>query len=158
MPRRFAQGRFSLKNPDKYMGTKDPLYRSSWEFAFMKFCDESAAIAKWASEAVRIPYRNPLTGRYTIYVPDFFINYVDKGGQPHAEIVEIKPQNQSLKEKVGKNLKRLSKEGLREEGYNIIKEGIGRVGGTSVSGVANTLFPKNTPNANNATQAILKKR
>ena len=104
MPRRFAQGRFSLKNPDKYMGTKDPLYRSSWEFAFMKFCDESAAIAKWASEAVRIPYRNPLTGRYTIYVPDFFINYVDKGGQPHAEIVEIKPQNQSLKEKVGKNL------------------------------------------------------
>jgi hypothetical protein len=104
MPRRFAQGRFALKNPSKYMGTKDPLYRSSWEFAFMKFCDESTAIAKWASEAVRIPYRNPLTGRYTIYVPDFFINYVDKGGQAHAEIVEIKPQNQSLKEKVGKNL------------------------------------------------------
>jgi hypothetical protein len=104
MPRRFAQGKFTLKNPEKYLGTKDPLYRSSWEFAFMKFCDESAAIAKWASEAVRIPYRNPLTGRYTIYVPDFFINYVDKGGQQHAEIVEIKPQNQSLKEKVGKNL------------------------------------------------------
>ena len=104
MPRRFAQGRFALKNPSKYLGTKDPLYRSSWEFAFMKFCDESPSIAKWASEAVRIPYRNPLTGRYTIYVPDFFINYVDKGGQTHAEIVEIKPQNQSLKEKVGKNL------------------------------------------------------
>ena len=104
MPRRFAQGKFTLKNPEKYLGTKDPLYRSSWEFAFMKFCDESPSIAKWASEAVRIPYRNPLTGRYTIYVPDFFINYVDKGGQPHAEIVEIKPQNQSFKEKVGKNL------------------------------------------------------
>jgi hypothetical protein len=104
MPRRFAQGRFALKNPSKYLGTKDPLYRSSWEFAFMKFCDESPSIAKWASEAVKIPYRNPLTGRYTIYVPDFFINYVDKGGQTHAEIVEIKPQNQSLKEKVGKNL------------------------------------------------------
>ena len=104
MPRRFAQGKFTLKNPEKYLGTKDPLYRSSWEFAFMKFCDESPSIAKWASEAVRIPYRNPLTGRYTIYVPDFFINYVDKGGQTHAEIVEIKPQNQSLKEKVGKNL------------------------------------------------------
>ena len=104
MPRRFALGKFTLKNPEKYLGTKDPLYRSSWEFAFMKFCDESPSIAKWASEAVRIPYRNPLTGRYTIYVPDFFINYVDKGGQPHAEIVEIKPQNQSLREKVGKNL------------------------------------------------------
>ena len=104
MPRHYAQGRFTLKNPSKYMGMKDPLYRSSWEFAFMKFCDESPSIAKWASEAVKIPYRNPLTGRYTIYVPDFFINYVDKGGQPHAEIIEIKPQNQSIKEKVGKNL------------------------------------------------------
>ena len=103
MPRHYAQGRFSLKNPNKYMGMKDPLYRSSWEFAFMKFCDESPSIARWASEAVKIPYRNPLTGRYTIYVPDFFINYVYKGGQPHAEIIEIKPQNQSIKEKVGRN-------------------------------------------------------
>ena len=103
MPRHYAQGRFSLKNPNKYMCMKDPLYRSSWEFAFMKFCDESPSIARWASEAVKIPYRNPLTGRYTIYVPDFFINYVDKGGQQHAEIVEIKPQNQSIKEKVGRN-------------------------------------------------------
>jgi len=103
MPRHYAQGRFSLKNPNKYMGMKDPLYRSSWEFAFMKFCDESPSIARWASEAVKIPYRNPLIGRYTIYVPDFFINYVDKGGQPHAEIIEIKPQNQSIKEKVGRN-------------------------------------------------------
>ena len=103
MPK-YSQGKFQVKNTEKYIGKKQPTYRSSWEFAFMKFCDESPAIAKWASEAVRIPYRNPLTGRYTIYVPDFFINYVDKGGQTHAEIVEIKPQNQSLKEKVGKNL------------------------------------------------------
>jgi hypothetical protein len=101
---KFAQGKFEIQNTEKYICKKHPTYRSSWEYAFMKFCDESPSIAKWASEAVRIPYRNPLTGRYTIYVPDFFINYVDKGGQPHAEIVEIKPQNQSLREKVGKNL------------------------------------------------------
>ena len=57
-----------------------------------------------------------------------------------------------------KNLKKLNKEGLREEGFNIVKEGIGRVGGTNVSGVANTLFPKNTPVANNVTKAELKRR
>lgn len=57
-----------------------------------------------------------------------------------------------------RNLKKLNKEGLREEGYNIIKEGIGRVGNTNVSGVANTVFPKNTPVANNVTTAVLKKR
>ena len=77
---RFAQGKFQPKNPDKYVGRRSPTYRSSWEFAFMKFCDENPAIQSWASEAVKIPYRNPLTGRHTIYVPDFFIQYKTKKG------------------------------------------------------------------------------
>ena len=79
---KFASGRFSMKNPDKYVGGRTPLYRSSWEFAFMKFCDESPSISKWASESIKIPYRHPFTGQYTIYVPDFFIAYVDKKGKP----------------------------------------------------------------------------
>ena len=41
---RFAQGKFNLKNPQKYIGTKTPTYRSGWEFTFMKFCDEHPAI------------------------------------------------------------------------------------------------------------------
>ena len=76
---KFAQGRYTLKHPDKYVGRKTPLYRSSWEFAFMKFCDENPAIASWASEAIKIPFRSPLTGKPTVYVPDFFIQYKDKG-------------------------------------------------------------------------------
>ena len=35
---RFAQGKYSLpKQPEKYIGTKSPTYRSSWEFHFMHF-------------------------------------------------------------------------------------------------------------------------
>ena len=97
--KKFASGKFSMKNPDKYVGGRTPLYRSSWEFAFMKFCDESPSISKWASESIKIPYRHPFTGQYTIYVPDFFIAYVDKNGKPHAEVIEIKPENQTLVEK-----------------------------------------------------------
>jgi len=100
---RFAQGKFSLKNPDKYMGNKTPTYRSSWEFAFMKFCDEHPHVSKWASEAVKIPYRNPLTGKQTIYVPDFFIAYADAKGKQHVELIEVKPENQTLREKVGRS-------------------------------------------------------
>ena len=44
----------------------------------MKFCDENPAIGAWASEAIKIPYRSPLTGKPTVYVPDFFIQYKDK--------------------------------------------------------------------------------
>ena len=101
--RKFAQGRFELKHPEKYIGTKTPLYRSSWEWAFMQFCDNNPAIENWASEAVKIPYRDPLTGKHSVYVPDFFIQYVDKNGRKHAEVVEVKPANQTIKERVGRN-------------------------------------------------------
>lgn len=100
---RFAQGKYELKNPKKYLGNKTPTYRSSWEFAFMRFCDEHPSVTQWASEAVQIPYRNPLSGKQTIYVPDFFIAYTDAKGKSHVELIEVKPQNQTLKEKVGRN-------------------------------------------------------
>lgn len=100
---KFARGHFTLKNPEKYIGLKTPMYRSSWEFVFMKACDENPAIQNWASESVKIPYRDPTTGRPTVYVPDFFIVYVDKNGKTNAELVEIKPSNHQLLEKVGKN-------------------------------------------------------
>lgn len=100
---RFARGKFVPKNPEKYIGNKTPTYRSSWEWHFMNLCDSHESVHRWASEAVRIPYRDPLTGKNTIYVPDFFIQYADKKGALHTEIIEIKPKNQSVLESVGKN-------------------------------------------------------
>jgi hypothetical protein len=102
MPK-FAQGRFEMKNPDKYVGKKTPMARSSWEFVFMRMLDEHPGVQSWASESIQIPYRDPLSGRSTIYVPDFFIVYVDKDKKKHAEVVEVKPSNQTLREKVGKS-------------------------------------------------------
>lgn len=101
--RKFAQGKFNLKNPEKYIGNGTPLYRSSWEWAVMRMCDNNPAILKWASESIRIPYRDPLTGKYTTYVPDFFINYIDKNKKQHAEVWEVKPSTQSVKENLGNN-------------------------------------------------------
>jgi hypothetical protein len=48
-------------------------------------------------------YRDPLTGRQTVYVPDFFIQYVNKNGQMLTELIEIKPSSQQILERVGKN-------------------------------------------------------
>ena len=103
MAKQFAQGKYTLKNPNKYVGRRTPTYRSSWEFAFMKFCDENPSIQSWASEAVRIPYRNPLTGKHTIYVPDFFIVYNSRKQKKVAELIEVKPNNQAKFENIGKN-------------------------------------------------------
>ena len=62
----------------------------------MQFCDSNDSIIQWASEAIAIPYKNPLTGKPSQYIPDFFVLYENKRGQQVAEIVEIKPKKQSL--------------------------------------------------------------
>ena len=103
MASKFAQGKFTMRHPEKYVGLKVPTYRSSWEFSFMRFCDTNKSIQKWASEAVQIPYKDPLTGRQTVYVPDFFIQYVDKNNRVNTELIEIKPASQTIFERVGKN-------------------------------------------------------
>lgn len=103
MSLRFSQGTYKIINPEKYIGTGTPRYRSSWEFTFMAFCDNNPSVYQWASESIKIPYKDPLTGRNTIYVPDFLIVYMDKNHKKHAELIEIKPANQTLKERVGKN-------------------------------------------------------
>jgi len=100
---KFAQGKFKIINQDKYVGRGDPTYRSSWEWAFMQFCDNNDNILQWASEPVRIPYRHPLTGKMTTYVPDFIITYRGPGNSLVAELVEIKPKKQSVLESKANN-------------------------------------------------------
>jgi hypothetical protein len=93
---KWAQGIYTPKHPEKYIGNHKPRYRSSWELSFMTFADTNKNILYWASESIRIPYKHPLTGKPTIYVPDFFVVYENKYGKNIAEVVEIKPKKQSL--------------------------------------------------------------
>jgi hypothetical protein len=93
---KWAQGKYTPKNPQKYVGKTTPTYRSGWELTFMTFCDNNSNILYWASEAMRIPYKNPITGKQSMYVPDFFVMYENKNGAKIAEVVEIKPKKQSL--------------------------------------------------------------
>lgn len=103
MSLKFSKGIFKIANPEKYVGNKIPTYRSSWEFTVMSFLDHNPSIQQWSSESIKIPYKDPLTGKQTIYVPDFLVVYMDKTQKKHAELWEIKPANQTLVEKVGKN-------------------------------------------------------
>ena len=93
---KFAQGLYKVMNPRKYVGKKPPRYRSSWEWHFMKFCDDNDHILQWASEEITIPYRHPLTGKMTVYIPDFLITYQGANGKTVAELIEIKPRKQSI--------------------------------------------------------------
>ena len=92
----FAQGTFVPRNPQKYVGKGNPRYRSGWEFSFFQFCDNNEAVMEWASEAIAIKYRHPITGKITNYVPDVFMRYRTKNNKICTEIIEIKPRKQSL--------------------------------------------------------------
>ena len=95
MAANYAKGKYTVMNPEKYVGKGSPTYRSSWEMVFMRFCDNHPSVIQWASESINIPYRNPLTGKNTIYVPDFFIHYQDADGKNHAELIEVKPSKET---------------------------------------------------------------
>lgn len=100
---KYAQGKYQILNPEKYVGKGTPTYRSGWEHTFMRFCDNNPSILQWASEAVHINYRNPFTNKNTIYVPDFLIIYQDANGKQHAEIVEVKPKKETSLQEAGKS-------------------------------------------------------
>jgi len=92
---KYSQSLYEVKNTEKYVGKKKPFMRSSWETVFARLCDNNPAIVQWASEPFMIPYRNPFTGKNTIYVPDFMIVYMDKKMNKHGEVIEIKPKKET---------------------------------------------------------------
>ena len=88
----FKQGYYKLNNPEKYIG--DPtkiIYRSSWEYKFCKYCDDSERILKWSSEPIGIKYISPLDQKEHTYYIDFYAK-VKKGKEEQEYLVEVKPQ------------------------------------------------------------------
>lgn len=94
----YVQGQYKPINPSKYVGTFPIIFRSSWEFKVMQMFDSNPNIISWASESLKIPYQNPFTGKYTVYVPDFVVTYVDAKGNQKAEIIEVKPAKETFLE------------------------------------------------------------
>lgn len=116
--RKTDKGIFTPKNPQKYMGDPTRIqYRSSWELTTFMFLDNHPSCIGWLSEGLSIPYRNPLTGRWTMYVPDILAVYVDKNGKQHCDLIEIKP----LKETPGYKAKRLDEHTKLTQAINAAK-------------------------------------
>lgn len=98
MANKYVQGYYKPIHPEKYKGSGNPFFRSSWEFKVMQMFDINPNITNWASESLKIPYQNPFTGKYTVYVPDFVVTYVDAKGNQRAEIIEVKPAKETFLE------------------------------------------------------------
>lgn len=88
----FKQGFYEELN-GKYVGPKPIIYRSSWEYKFMVYCDKNQDVLSWSSEAVKVKYYNPITKKYHNYYIDFFMKVKTKDGLEKKYLVEIKPSS-----------------------------------------------------------------
>lgn len=122
----YYSGYFIPENPEKYSGDlKQIIYRSSWERKFMIYCDRTESIIAWSSEALAIPYINPIDKRQHNYNIDFIIRVKQKDGNEQDFIIEVKPESQTKRPKPPKMkrtsvLNRYNKE-LKEYIVNISK-------------------------------------
>ena len=90
------QGKYRPRLPRKYKGDPNKIiYRSSWEYKFMKWCDNTPSVEEWGSEEIAIPYISPVDGKKHRYFPDFYVKVGKK-----RYIVEVKPLYQTKEPKV----------------------------------------------------------
>ena len=96
-PRSTNKGRFTPKNPQKYIGKiTNIFFRSSWELRIMRFFDSNPSVLKWCSEEFSIPYRKPTDGKIHNYFPDFFVIFNEKDGSQRKMVLEIKPLKETV--------------------------------------------------------------
>lgn len=75
--------------------SKPIIYRSSWEYYFIKWCEGNPAIRYWGSECVPISYILCTDNTQHIYYPDYIIEFMSG----ETWLVEIKPLSQTKKPK-----------------------------------------------------------
>lgn len=87
------QGKYTLRNPDKYKGNPDEVvYRSMWEKYCFVWADTSTDIVAWSSEEVVVPYKFDLDKRMHRYFVDMKIKF----SNGKTLLVEIKPYKETL--------------------------------------------------------------
>lgn len=93
---KYHQGLFRPNNPQKYKGDWTKIvYRSSWEYRFMKWLDDNPNVLIWASEEFHIPYESPADKKMHRYFPDIIFKMKDKYGKETTYLTEIKPHAQA---------------------------------------------------------------
>ena len=102
-------GKYRVKNKEKYKGDhSNVVYRSLWEKACFKWCDDNPKIRYWSSEETVIPYFYEYDKKYHRYFVDLKIEY--KNGK--TSIVEIKPNKETAPPTGNKKTKKYIREAL----------------------------------------------
>lgn len=107
MARKYHQGKFKPKHPEKYEGDwTNVVYRSSWEFHLLRWLDENPNVLFYSSEEIVIPYFYDVDQKYHRYFVDFKVKLRTRSGDIKTVLIEVKPRSQRIKPLVEKITKR----------------------------------------------------
>jgi len=92
--RRFKQGYFKPRFPEKYLGNDDIIFRSGLELTFFRWLDMTPNVIKWSSETIKVPYYDTLKKRNRLYYVDNLV-HIKEGDVIKKYLVEVKPFKQT---------------------------------------------------------------
>lgn len=96
MTKKYTQGIFKPKNPEKYKGdVNNIIYRSSWELKVLMTLDIDPNVIKYSSEEIVIPYRCKTDNKPHRYFTDFWVKRKYQDGTIKEFIIEVKPFSQT---------------------------------------------------------------
>ena len=93
----WLQGTYNPINREKYIGVKNPIFRSSWEKRMFYYCDTNSNVLKWGSEIINVPYYFVLDQKTHKYYTDLYMEVRKKDGSIKKYVVEIKPSDQDYR-------------------------------------------------------------
>ena len=92
---KYFQGIYTPINKNKYIGSSNPVYRSSLEKEFFLFFDTNPNVTAWASEGIVIPYYNDIDHKVHNYFVDLIAAIKDTSGNIQKYLIELKPHTQT---------------------------------------------------------------
>ena len=96
MAKKFTQGLYKPVNPSKFIGgSKDIVYRSSWELTKLFKLDTDPKVLRIGSENVIIPYQD-VSGTIRRYFVDLYVERLGIDDKLIKELIEIKPHKETI--------------------------------------------------------------
>ena len=92
----YKQGVYEVKNKDKYLGTSNPRYLSSYELHVMQYLDRSPHVTGWGAEIIVVPYYSHIDESNRRYMVDLYVEYQKADGSKRTEIIEVKPSKDTV--------------------------------------------------------------
>ena len=103
---KYFQGIYTPINKNKYVGSSNPVYRSSLERDFFLFFDNNPNVTAWVSEGIVIPYYNDVDKKVHKYYIDLIAAIKDPSGNVQKYLIELKPYMQTQPPKQSNKKKR----------------------------------------------------